>query len=476
MTTRHYRVLSAMCLLATSTACGDFVTGEKLDSDPNRTLSAPADRLFIASQPNSYYILTGHATRVLAMWMQQMAGTDRQYTGYDLYSVTEGTFGEFTNVYVGGGLIDHRRIQAEATRTGNLTLRGIDKVWEALTVSYAADNYGAIPYSEAVNPTATVPPKLDSQASVYAALQILLDGAIADLQAGQGRVGGLDLSFSGDNAAWIKAARSLKARLFMHTAEVNLGAYALALAQAQQGISAPSGDLKTRHTAASGEENIWWQFIARDRDSYIRPGKFLVDLMVARKDPRLAQYFGRNDKGTFGGAAPGEGLDPDLHSNLSDARLEPICDAKVVNGTGPCFRQPLVTWAETQGIIGEAAFRTGNFALARTALDAIRKDAGLDPIGGSLSGNALLKQVMEEKYIALFQNAEVMQDYKRTCYPNLAPANNSDAAGIPARFLYPASERTTNPNIPSGSEQPRRNANDPANATSVDGARCLGQK
>lgn len=464
MMTRHYKALSAMCLLAASTACGDFVTGEKLDSDPNRALSAPADRLFIASQASSYYILTGHATRVLAMWMQQMAGTDRQYTGYDQYSVTEGTFGEFTSVYVGGGLIDHRRIQDEATRTGNRTLRGIDKVWEALIVSYAADNYGAVPYSDAVNPAATAPPKLDTQASVYAALQILLDGAIADLQAGQGRPGGLDLSFSGDNAAWIKVARSLKARLYMHTAEVNPGAYALALAQAQQGISDPSGDLKTRHTAASGEENIWWQFIARDRDSYIRPGKFLVDLMVARSDPRLPLYFSKNDNGTYGGAAPGEGLDPDIHSNLSDVRLV------------ESFRQPLVTWAETQGIIGEASFRTGNIGGARTAVDALRRDAGLGSIGASLSGNALLKQVLEEKYIATFQNAEVMQDYKRTCYPNLVPANNSDAAGIPARFLYPAAERTTNPNIPAANAQPRRNANDPANATSVDGAPCLGQK
>ena len=462
---RILRALAAASLLVVAGACNNFLTGDKLDSDPNRATSAQAAQLFVASQVNSYYILTGHAARVLAMWSQQMAGTDRQYIGYDQYSVTEGLFGEFTSVYTGGGLIDHRSIQADALANGNRTLVGIDKVWEALVVSFAADNYGDVPYSEAAGTVQQ--PKLDPQLSVYAALQTLLDGAIADLQANQGVVGSLDLSFNGNNALWIRVARTLKARLYMHTAEVSTGAYALALAQAQQGISAPSGDLKSRHRGPSGtgEENIWWQFIARDRDSYIRPGKFLVDLMLSRNDPRVPLYFARNDRGTFGGAAPAQGLDPNLHSNLSATRLVPD------------FPQPIVTWAETQGIIAEAAYRTGNFALAQSATDAIRADAGLPAIASSLSGPALLKQALEEKYIALFQNPEVFQDYKRTCYPNITPASASAAAGIPARFTYPVAERSANPdNIPDVGAQPRRNANDPANATSVDGTPCLGQK
>ena len=259
-------------------------------------------------------------------------------------------------------------------------------------------------------------------------------------------------------------ARTLKARLYMHTAEVNNGAYALALAQAQQGISSPAGNLASYHSTSSGEENIWWQFISRDRDSYMRPGKFLVDLMVARNDPRLPAYFAKNGGGTYGGAAPGEGLDPVVHSNIGPDRLRAD------------FHQPIVTWSETQGIIGEAAYRTGNIALAQSALDASRANAGLGPIGATLSGPALLKAIMEEKYIALFQNPEAMQDYKRTCYPNITPASSSSAAGIPARFTYPVAERTSNPNIPEVGNQPKRNANDPANATSVDGSPCLGQK
>lgn len=452
-------------MLLGGTACSGFLEGDLLDSDPNRPTSATSAQLLVASQVNNYYIQSGHAARVLAMWTQQMAGTDRQYIGYDLYSVTEGLFGEFTAGYTGGGLVDLRFIQDEAQASGNKTLGGIAKVLEAMMIGFLVDNYGDIPYSQAVDPDNNPTPSLDTQASVYAALQTLLDGAIADLGANAGSVGGLDLSFGGDASKWLRVARTLKARYYMHTAETNSGAYALALAQAQQGISSPGGDLTEYHSTSSGEENIWWQFITRDRDSYTRPGKYLVELMKSRNDPRLAVYFALNDAGAYGGAEPGEGLDPQIHSNINaDTRLRAE------------FAQPLVTWAETQAIIAEAAYRGNNLTLARSAMDAIRADAGLPAIGSTLSGPALLTQIMEEKYIALFQNAEAMNDYKRTCYPNLTPAVTTAAAGIPARFTYPVAERTANPNIPDVGAQPRRNTNDPATATSTDGSACLGQK
>ena len=60
-------------------------------------------------------------------------------------------------------------------------------------------------------------------------------------------------------------------------------------------------------------------------------------------------------------------------------------------------------------------------------------------------------------YIALFQNMEVWNDYKRTCLPALTPATG--ASQIPVRLVYPLSERTANPSIPGSG--PARNWNDP---------------
>jgi hypothetical protein len=456
-----------------ASACSDFLSGDKLDFDPNRPTSAEAAQLFTAVQVNSYYVVGGHAARVLAMWMQQMAGTDRQYQGLDNYIVTEGNFGEYSSAYTGAGLIDMRAIEADAEESGNRILGGITKVWEALVMSFLADMYGDASYSEAVNGNDFPTPALDAQADIYAALQTLLDGAISDLQSGQGAVGNLDLSLGGDETAWIGVANTLKARIYLHTAETNPSAYTQALsalctgatlATCTKGITSSAGDLNEYHSGASGEENIWWQFIARDRDSYMRPGKFLVDLMNSRSDSRRPEYLQLNGNGTYGGAAPGEGLNTDIHSNLGLTRLD------------PGYLQPILTYQEALAIIAEAAYRGNNIALARQALDALRATYGGGAIGGTLSGNALLVKVLEEKYIALFQNYEVYNDWKRTCYPNLTPATQAAGGNIPARFTYPVAERTSNPNIPLSGEQPRRNANDPVTATSADGTACKGQK
>jgi starch-binding outer membrane protein, SusD/RagB family len=457
-----------------ATACSDFLSGDKLDFDPNRPTSAEAAQLLTAVQVNSYYILNGHAARVLAMWMQQMAGTDRQYRGYDQYSITEGLFGEYSSAYTGGGLIDMRAIQADAEASGNKTLGGIAKVWEALVMGFIADMYGDASYSEAVDGDNHPQPVLDGQVAIYAALQTVLDGAIADLSSGQGSVGNLDLSLGGDADAWVAVANTLKARLYLHTAEVNPSAYSQALsalcsgatlASCTKGITSASGDLNEYHSSASGEENIWWQFIARDRDSYMRPGKYLVDLMNSRSDPRRDEYLQLNGNGTYGGAAPGEGLNTDIHSNLGLTRLDPD------------FDQPILTYKEALAIIAESAYRTSNLTLARAALDALRATYGGSAVGAGLSGPALLTRILEEKYIALFQNYEVFNDWKRTCYPNLSPATQAYQGNIPARFTYPVAERSSNPdNIPDAGAQPRRNANDPVTATSVDGTACKAQK
>jgi hypothetical protein len=467
------KTVAVAALAVAINGCSNFLSGDKLDSDPNRPTSAQASQLFIASQVNSYYILNGHAARVLAMWMQQFAGTDRQYRGYDQYSITEGLFTEYSSAYTGGGLIDLRTIQADADAAGNQIMSGIAKVWEALVMSFLADMYGDAAYSEAIDGNAHPQPVLDQQSDIYAALQTVLDGAIADLGSGQGSVGDLDLSLGGDADAWLHVARTLKARLYLHTAEVNPSAFQQALSAlcsggslntCTSGIQSAAGDLNEYHSGASGEENIWWQFIARDRDSYMRPGKFLVDLMNSRNDPRRAEYFQLNASGQYGGAAPGQGLSGAI-SNLGLTRLD------------PAYHQPIVTYLENLAIIAEAAYRTNNIGLARQALDAIRAEYGGSAVGAGLSGTALLTTILEEKYIALFQNYEVYNDWKRTCYPNLTPATNAYGGNIPARFTYPIAERTSNPdNIPVPGEQPRRNANDLVNATSADGAACIGQK
>ncbi|HKB52457.1 MAG TPA: SusD/RagB family nutrient-binding outer membrane lipoprotein, partial [Ramlibacter sp.] len=260
--------------------------------------------------------------------------------------------------------------------------------------------------------------------------------------AGPGQV---DLWYGGDAAKWMQLAHTLKARFYLHTAEQDPSSYAKALAEAQQGISTPANDLRSYQSSATTESNMWYQFQIVQRAGYLAMGARLVNLMAARNDPRLSDYFSLDGDGQYGGADPGQGDDPNTQSNLSAARLD------------AAYRQPLVTHAENQLIIAESAYRTGDQTTALDSLNAERTSAGLSALAG-ITGAALLDSIMTEKYVALFQNIETWNDYKRECTPALTPAGS--AAHVIARPYYGTSEANTNPNFP-GEPASGRNWNDP---------------
>ena len=433
-------------------ACGNDLSGPKLDENPNlATQVRSPDQYFVAIQAATWAVQEGALARTAGIWHQHFAGVDRQYSSTDIYSVGEDDYsGEWNFIYAQGGLIDIRKLRDITQKSGDRRYLGIAKIYEAYEIGTAASIWGDIPYSEA-NKDDITNPKLDKQLEVYAALQTLLSSAITDLQAGVGRGPvGADLVFGGNSAKWIAVARTLKARFFMHTAEVNSGAYALANAEAKQGISSPANDYLAFHSALPTENNIWSQFDYLIRDTYMRAGKALVDTMKGRGDARLtddcasgnwcAAYF----NGTTG-SAPGQNLG--TASDIGDLRLfGPNEDLD--------FRQPLITWAETQLIIAESAIRANNSAEALTAVNQVRVAAGNTPLAA-----VTLQQVAVEKYIADFQNIEVWNTYKRTCLPRLTPAPGKTV--IPARLVYPFVERNANTNIPEPSAQPARNQNDP---------------
>ncbi len=408
--------LGALLALA-SVGCNDYLTGSNLSGDPNNPTPANAtiDQLFVATQTSLTGQLTGELARAACMYTQQCAGTDRQYQAIGTYVVDASVFaGSFDRFYTGGGLTDLRNIQqkALAATVPDSIYLGVAKVMEAYMIGTAADLWGDIPYSEAIDPVDHATPHYDNQLAVYAALQTVLDDAIKALNGSTGNgPSSNDLVYGGSKTKWLQLAHLLKARYYLHVAEANgAAAYTSALAEANQGISVPANDYRSYQSAATTEGNFWYQFQIVQRDSYLRIGKRLVDLMVARGDPRLAAYFDSLPAGGYGGANP----------------------------------------------IAEAAYQTGDATTALDSLNAERTAAGLPALVG-ISGAALLDSIMTEKYVVTFQNIEAWSDYKRTCTPSLVPA--AAAAQVIGRLPYSIDEVNTNPNVPS--PEPTRNANDP---------------
>ena len=93
---------------------------------------------------------------------------------------------------------------------------GIARTLKAFTMGTLVDNFGDVPYAEATLGNENTVPKVDGGATTYAAVQTLLDSAIADFgKANSATFNGTDLFYGGSKANWISFAKTLKLKFYM---------------------------------------------------------------------------------------------------------------------------------------------------------------------------------------------------------------------------------------------------------------------
>jgi hypothetical protein len=466
---KNIRSLAPVAALALLGMAGcNFLTAGETQTDPNRPTLATSRQLLIGAQANIWGFWGSDPSRIAGILAQHFTGNQSQYQSQiQNYSINETvTNGLHASIYGGGGLVDIKKIEASSVAADDKFFQGVAQVLESALMGTGADYFGDLVYSKALQnisnglqpASGEFPnPPLDNQFAVYDSVQTVLSAAIANIASTRASDIGptsSDLVFgtrtaAAQRAAWTAVAHTLKARFYMHTAEVRgVPAYQAAFAQAQLGIASDAGDFVGAFQNSSGLQNFWYQFnVTAGRTGYIIPNTGFESFLSSRGDPRRTQYF----KTTASG------------DDLSDARL------------APDFQQPYVTYDENTLIWAEAAYRTGDQATALLKLNEERANHGLPP--EAVAGQALLREILSEKYIVDFQlGPEAWNDYKRTCFPNLTPTGTGK---IPGRLYYDASERQTDPtNIPNPGTPPNgfRNRNDPPNAVSDgDGSPCLGQ-
>lgn len=440
--------------IAVVVGCNNFLTGGETTTDPNRQVVATNDQYFVATQENLWAYWGSDPARLTGILAQQFHGVANQYGALEArYSHDPTTTnGTHAALYTVGGLVDIKKLQTGARTVGDSLYLGIAQVMEGALMGTGADLFGDLVYKEALQ---NVPnPVLDDQFAVYDSVQKVLSAGIANINLdvpGSAGPAAADLVYGGDPALWTAFAHTLKARFYMHTAEVRgAAAYAAALAEAQQGISSDDGNYVGAFTATASETNFYFQFHGpAGRGGDLGIGVTLDTILQRRSDPRRTEYF--NATG------------PTTPTWLSAAR------------GAAAFQQPFVTYDENTLIWAEAAYRTGDQVTALARLNEERANHGLAP--EAVAGQALLNEILIEKYIANFQlGEEAWNDYKRTCTPNLDPT--APGQPIPGRLYYDATEENTDTNIPAPNTGVNglRNKNDPVNTVSDGtGAACLGQ-
>ena len=277
------------------------------------------------------------------------------------------------------------------------------------------------------------------------------------------------------------------------------------IAEANSGIGSPARDFRAFHSGVSyPQSNMWFQF--QDNSAFggdLEAGKTLVDYMNNRKDPRRAAYLCPLSDGSWVKATAYAVDDQvgDPNSNLqqvttagTSGATQPTWNTTVGGtttdgtvtwtnegpnyagddfnvGAGPngvstfgCeplrftgdFRVPYVTYQENQLILAEANLALTNTAAAQANLNAAYAAVpGLASSATGVTGAALLDSIMMEKYVVMFQNIEVLSDYRRTCIPALTPVspNVLSLPAVPGELFYPQTERNANANIPDESAE-----------------------
>jgi len=521
-----------LALVLGAAACSDYLSGPGLSTDPNNInkLTRPGP-LYFGIQAAQVVQREGQVARDAVQYVQQVAGTSRQSIGFDRYTTTPqdldtyfgAVYGSTRTLTGGGGLLDIRKMDQVARRVNDSLYVGLGKVYEALVIGYAADIWGDIPYREAADST-KLTPHFDPQLQIYADLLKQLDSAITTYlpASGPSNLGpaqdNAELIYRGREAdlprLYTQVAHSLKARIFMHLAELDPTNYPRALAEVGPpglgsggpGISSPDDDFQWFSDGTPNGNNIWWQFSLTRAD--VGPGSALVGIIKRRMaagledGARAAFYFSCADcdgsPNDFYGARPGAARNLQAAPGVDNGDGSPkgnysffgsFIDGSLITNSSGNFRQQEISWAESQLIGAEATWHINCPACdpstvvpaAQPYLDAVRANRVYGTLDGArvtfpplASAPASLINIMEEKYVSLFLNPEVWNDYKRTCLPYLAPAAqpNSTTPGttpIAARLPYGFTELNANPNTPTATNSvgtalssTSRNPNDPA--------------
>ena len=380
--------------------CDNWIEG--YDNDPNSTPEVSIDNLFTASQVNLFNFSENHLARTVAIWMQQMAGMDRQYKSLGLYEIEENEYSSsWQSVYINGGLKDLRKIQSMANNEGPKGTRyqGIAQIMEAYLVGMAASIWGDIPYSEVLNESIENP-KLDEQSQVYLAIQNLLNESIENLSYNLASDTTIapqnDMFFKGDKEKWKAAAYTLKARYYIHWVETDITYCDSALFYSGSGISSLEGTVKTLHGTESSEQNMWYQF-GQDRLDYMVAGFNLVDLLKTKNDPRDSIYFGKV-AGSINGASPNpddkEGAGVKGKSYLNEEYFGSDASIDIIS-----YEENLLIKAECHFLIGDLTGDDNEISEAQQALQDAQtaaeekwgfEDDTFPDIPSSLTGSDLL--------------------------------------------------------------------------------------
>ncbi len=280
-----------------------------INTDPNNPTTIAVSKLLTTSEYNLGVALgtgggnTGGLSQDLAVYTHQLT----QRANPDQYGVQGSDFwiGQAWNGIYLSTLNNLEDIITHATADGNLKYAGIAKILKAYAFSQMVDVFGDVPFSEANKfKTSVKYPKFDAGKDIYPALFTMIDDGIANLTATTTNKlipGNDDVIFKGNITKWVKAANTIKLKLYTQTRLTsNVASQVSALLTANNLIGATTDNFMMPFgpNGATDDRNPGFNdYYAGQRGNYISPWFYEIlkgynpNINTGIVDPRIPYYI-----------------------------------------------------------------------------------------------------------------------------------------------------------------------------------------
>lgn len=358
--------------------------------------------------------------------------------------------------------------------------RGASKVLSAYIFQGLVDHFGDVPYSQANRGEKVdggiLTPEYDDAATIYGELITLLDDGINDFNNATAtekfNMADDDLLFGGDYDQWIKFANSLKLRIYLRTSEVaDNSTEVQELISLGTFIESPADMPVIPFTNTTGQQNPMFARAEFGVGDFYFASNATLDYLNAQADPRRFAFYSLATTGTFIGTL--RGID---QGTIDD---EPFTAAATnYSGSSPYAYSAdndviLMSSWEVWFLRAEAAARYGTnddettaFGIAITENFNYTSTAGSVGYIAGLSYDAAgplddrLNMIGIQKWISMngTQEDEGWIETRRFDRPGNRiftgaggifqdpPLSVLPARTFPSAWLYPATERSLNPN------------------------------
>lgn len=475
---KTWRGLAGLVLITGAVATVACNTADITDANqnPNNPTSAPPGALFTNATVTSVrrWVVFGS----VAVLTQQFSSV--LYPTVDSYISLQAdrTSGSFTSAYT-SDLADFRQVIEAGKASGQAGVYGPAMVLQTWDFSNLTDQWGDVPYSEALKADSGIlTPKYDPQKDIYAGFFTTLQQAADAMGAatpGSPALGSSDPIYGGDLAQWRRFANSLRVRYAMRLVNVDQ-------ATADAELNAAFNDAGGVFESNADNATMVWPGDGVYDNPFASGVKSRLDVRVARTltslmtgDPRLRVYaMPVADSSVYPGGYGGEpsGLSPDSAAkwfrlaSWPGAIFGPGVTSYGTYGTTEGLKAPsyIMTYSELLFLRAEAAERNiGGVPHGEAAADyyaAIR--ASMEQWGitdeteintflaspdiaykGGVEG---LKQIATQNWIALFSDSpQVWAEWRRTCQPDIVvPGPATIVPYVPRRFYYATTEALVN--------------------------------